>query len=81
MEDVLDLYAEPYDPQRPRVNFDETSKQLIEETREALPAKAGKPVRYDYEYSRNAMTMNIAATGCVISLCSVNHRRGGGTLT
>ncbi len=55
MEDVLDLYAEPYDPQRPTVNFDETSKQLIEETRTALPMKVGEPVRYDYEYSRNGV--------------------------
>lgn len=53
MEDVLDLYAEPYDPKRPKVNFDETSKQLIEEKREPLPAKAGRAQRYDYEYQRN----------------------------
>jgi hypothetical protein len=33
MEDVLDLYAEPYDPNRPKVNFDETNKQIIQETR------------------------------------------------
>src|SRR5215831_8753365 len=53
MEDVLDLYAEAYDPLRPKVNFDETSKQLIEEKREPLPAKAGRAQRYDYEYKRN----------------------------
>jgi hypothetical protein len=53
MEDVLDLYAEPYDPRRPKVNFDETSKQLIGETRKPLPAKPGQPARYDYEYARN----------------------------
>jgi len=53
MEDVLDLYEEPYDPTRPKVNFDETSKQLIAETRAPLPPKPGKPVRYDYEYQRN----------------------------
>jgi len=53
MEDVLDLYTEPYDPKRPKVNFDETSKQLIEEKREPLPAKAGRAQRYDYEYKRN----------------------------
>ena len=39
MEDVLDLYAEPYDPKRPTVTFDETSKQLIGETRQPLPAQ------------------------------------------
>jgi len=58
MEDVLDLYAEPYDPQRPTVTFDETSKQLIGETRPPLPAQPGHPARYDYEYKRNG-TRNI----------------------
>jgi hypothetical protein len=53
MEDVLDLYEEPYDPRRPKVNFDETSKQLIIEIRQPLPAKPGQPARYDYEYARN----------------------------
>ena len=53
MEDVLDLYEEPYDLKRPKVNFDETSKQLIEETRVALPAKPGQTERFDYEYKRN----------------------------
>jgi hypothetical protein len=53
MEDVLDLYEEPYDPSRPKVNFDETSKQLIGETRAPLPAAPGQPARYDYEYERN----------------------------
>lgn len=53
MEDVLDLYAEPYDPKRPKVCFDETPKQLIAETRTPLPARPGQPERYDYEYQRN----------------------------
>ena len=55
MEDVLDLYEEPYDEKRPKVCFDETSKQLIEETRVPLGAKPGKVERYDYEYSRNGV--------------------------
>jgi transposase len=53
MEDVLDLYEEPYDPRRPKVNFDETSKQLSMEIRQPLPTKPGQPARYDYEYARN----------------------------
>jgi hypothetical protein len=53
MEDVLDLYEEPYDPKRPKVNFDEASKQLIAETRTPLPAAPGQAGRYDYEYARN----------------------------
>jgi hypothetical protein len=55
MEDVLDLYAEPYDEKRPVVGFDETSKQLIAETRTGLPARAGRAERYDYEYRRNGV--------------------------
>jgi hypothetical protein len=47
MEDVRDLYEEPYDPKRPKVNFDETSKQLIAEPRVPLPAKPGKPALYN----------------------------------
>ena len=52
MEDVLDLYAEPYDPQRPVVCFDETSTQLLAETRPSLPPQPGLPLRQDYEYRR-----------------------------
>ena len=53
MEDVLDLYEEEYDPERPVVCFDETSKQLIGHTRTAIGAQAGRVQRYDYEYKRN----------------------------
>jgi DDE superfamily endonuclease len=52
MEDVLDVYTWPYDPRRPQVCLDETSKQLVAETREPLPAAPGQPERVDYEYER-----------------------------
>ena len=52
MEDVLDLYEEPYDPNRPNVCFDETSKQLVAETRSPIPSKPGQRERFDYEYQR-----------------------------
>ena len=52
MEDVLDLYAEPYDPAKPVVCFDETSTQLLAGVRPALPARPGAPRRQDYEYRR-----------------------------
>ena len=52
MEGVLDLYAEPYDPQRPVVCFDETSTQLLAETQPPLPPRPGLPLRQDYEYRR-----------------------------
>ncbi len=61
MEDVLDLYAEPYDPKRPVVCFDETSKQLVSEKRSPIPAKAGRLERFDYEYQRNG-TRNLFMT-------------------
>ena len=52
MEDVLDLYAEPYNPQWPVVCFDETSTQLLAETLPPLPPQPGRPMRQDYEYRR-----------------------------
>ena len=55
MEDVLDLYEEPYDQKRPVVCFDETNKQLVQEKRQPLPATPSQPERYDYEYKRNGV--------------------------
>jgi transposase len=52
MEDVLDLYAEPYEAQYPQVCFDESPVQLISEKRCSLPARPGQPECYDYEYKR-----------------------------
>jgi hypothetical protein len=52
MEDLLDLYAEPYQSDYPVVCFDEIPYQLVSETRKSLPLQPGKPVRYDYEYRR-----------------------------
>jgi hypothetical protein len=56
MEDVLEVYQRPHDPDRPVVCLDETTKQLIKETRVPVPAKPGQPgqpARHDYEYERN----------------------------
>jgi transposase len=53
MEIILDLYERAYDPKHPLVCFDETSKQLVEETRLPLPMQPGQVQRYDYEYRRN----------------------------
>jgi hypothetical protein len=53
MEHILDLYELPYNPLRPMICFDETSKQLIAETRISLPTSVGHVRRYDYEYKRN----------------------------
>jgi hypothetical protein len=53
MEDLLDLYAQEFDPLRPVVCFDELPYQLVAETCLPLPLQPGKPLRYDYEYRRN----------------------------
>lgn len=52
MEDVLAVYPRPYDPQRPQVCLDETSRQLLAETRPPLPLAPGRPARHDPEYAR-----------------------------
>ncbi|MFO1097511.1 MAG: IS630 family transposase [Xanthobacteraceae bacterium] len=53
MEDVLNVYTRPHDPARPLVCLDETSKQLVAETRQPEPMRPGQPARNDYEYKRN----------------------------
>jgi hypothetical protein len=61
MEDVLDLYAQPPDPKRPRVCFDELPYQIVAETRTPLPLQPGRPQRVDYEYERRG-TCNVFLT-------------------
>jgi DDE superfamily endonuclease len=58
MEDVLDVYHRPYDEKRPLVCLDESSKQLIGETIQPIPAAPGRPERFDHEYVRNGV-MNL----------------------
>jgi len=58
MEDVLDVYKRPYDPLRPVVCMDESSKQLIKEVRKPIVIEPGHVERYDSEYERNG-TCNI----------------------
>jgi hypothetical protein len=77
MEDVLDVYHRPYDPARPQVCVDETSKQLLDHVRRTIPATPGAAARVDDEYKRCG-TANIFAaieplTGC--SLIAVTEHR------
>jgi transposase len=58
MEDVLDLYAQPPDPKRPVVCFDESPTHLIGEVRQPLPPEPGQVERYDYECRRHG-TVNL----------------------
>jgi hypothetical protein len=53
MEDILEVYARPYDPNRPVICMDEKPYQLLNETREPIPMKAGSTKKVDSEYVRN----------------------------
>jgi hypothetical protein len=55
MEDVLDVYTRPYDPARPVVCLDETSRQLLGEVTPPQPVRPGTPARQDYEYARGGV--------------------------
>ena len=55
MEEVLSIYTQPYDAERPVVCLDESSKQLIGEVRKPLPPEPGQPERFDSEYARNGV--------------------------
>lgn len=55
MEEVLDVYKRPYNPKRPVICMDESPKQLISESRQAIPMTKGREARIDYEYVRHGM--------------------------
>lgn len=52
MYNILDLYAQPYNPQRPVIGFDEKPKQLLEDRKKSIPMKPGKPKKCDHQYIR-----------------------------
>jgi len=56
MEDILNVYKRPYNPDEPLVCMDETTKQLVKETHHVLPIEPGKAARIDYEYERNGVS-------------------------
>lgn len=62
MEDVLEVYARPNDPAHPVVCLDETSRQLLSETRAPLPVVPGVPARYDPEYVRGGVAQLFLVT-------------------
>lgn len=77
MEDILDVYHRPYDPARPQVCVDETSKQLLEHVRLPIAAKPGVPARVDDEYKRCGTANIFAAVEPLTgrSLVSVTEHR------
>ena len=78
MEDVLDVYTRPHDPEMPLVCLDETSKQLVSETRTPVPMKQGQPERVDYEYERGGtanLFMLFAPLGGFRHIEVTDHRK------
>jgi len=77
MEDVLDVYHRPYDPDYPVVCMDESSKQLIGEVRDPIPGKPGQPVRVDDEYVRHGVVeifMEVEPLGGKRHVAITEHR-------
>jgi hypothetical protein len=56
MEDVLEVYHRPYEPKRPQICLDETSKQLVAESRPSIPMRKGRSKQVDPEYRRCGVT-------------------------
>ena len=56
MEDVLEVYHRQFEDNEVLVCLDETSKQLVQETRQPLPLRPGAAMAYDYEYQRNGVS-------------------------
>jgi hypothetical protein len=79
MEDVLEVYHRPYDPERPQVCLDETSKQLVEHTRRPIAATPTTPARVDDEYKRCGTANIFAAVEPLTGKCVVQatERRTG----
>jgi len=55
LEDILEVYQQPYDPKRPVVCLDEMPKQLLRDSREPLPMQSGNPEKVDYKYQRRGV--------------------------
>ena len=75
MEDVLEVYQRPYDPEYPVVCLDEQPTQLIGETRQPIPMKPSQPQRYDYEYERLGTAVNFMITEPLAGWRKVNVRQ------
>ena len=75
MEEILDLYQRPLDPNRPLVCMDEQPVQLVKEIRQPLPMKPGKALLYDYEYERAGMTNNFLFIAPLLGWRKVNVRQ------
>ena len=80
MEDVLDVYKRPYDPDFPVVCMDEQPTQFLKETRRPIAARPGRPARIDHEYERNGMANNFLFTEALGGWRKVNVRARKGAV-
>ncbi len=78
MEDVLEVYHRSFDDNEVLVCLDETSKQLVQETRQPRPARPGAPVAYDYEYQRNGVSNLFMLYAPLEALRQAQEAPGGG---
>ena len=74
MEDVLEVYRRPFDPESPVVNMDERPVQLVKETRTPVPMRPGRPRRFDYEYERAGVASVFLFTEALAGWRRVNAR-------
>jgi len=75
MEDVLDVYKRPYDPQAPVVCMDEQPTQLLKQTRSKIQPAPGRPERVDYEYERAGTAVSFMFTEPLAGWRKVNVRQ------
>ena len=78
MEDVLEVYHRSFDDNEVLVCMDETSKQLVQETRQPRPAQPGAPLAYDYEYRRNGVSNLFMLFAPLEALRQAQEAAGGG---
>ena len=78
MEDVLEVYHREYQDDEVLVCLDETSKQLVQETRRPLPPRPGAAMAYDYEYQRNGVSNLFMLFAPLEALRQAQEAAGGG---
>ena len=72
MEDILDLYQQPFNDSFPVICMDEKPQQLLGETRDCIPMKPGEPQKQDGEYIRNGDMLHIYVYGTIGWLATCN---------
>jgi hypothetical protein len=72
MEDVLEVYCRPYDPDFPVVCMDESNKQLVADVAQPIPCAPGRPKRIEHEYVRKGTVEIFIATEPLILSCIIS---------